>query len=247
MGAPPKPTMSDSLLGRQAALLEYLTSGEAIFGEGDLSLEKFGVNRGLLHLEAKYSHLKRMGKIEAVLATTLDLLGTNREEIVRAFAEECPPASIDRLDNARQFHAFLLARWREGLPQPSCLPDIAAFEIAHSAVQGKDDVPAQAAPISPPGSIRRHRAVALLRCAYDIMPLLESRGDATASQLQETLIAIAMPEGAIAPSVYTLPRELFILVELLDEFTDPQVFSDIPDVNSIIGQLAAGGLLEVSR
>jgi hypothetical protein len=240
--------MSNSLLERQANLLEYLTSGGAIFGEGDLSADSLGFNRGLLHLEAKYSQQKRMGKIEAVLATTLDLLETSREEIVRAFVEACPPASIGRLDNARRFHAFLLARWRERGPQPPCLPDIAAFEIAHAAIQGKEDMPAQAARVAPPGSIRCHRAVALLRCAYDIMPLLERRGgDATASHPQETLIAIAMPERATVPSVYALPRELFALLELLDEFTDPQVFTDIPDANSIIGQLAVGGLLEVSR
>ena len=76
---------------------------------------------------------------------------------------------------------------------------------------------------------------------------LRRGGDATASQPQETLIAIAMPEGATAPSVYTLPRELFTLLELLDEFTDSQAFTDIPDANSIIDRLAAAGLVEVSR
>jgi hypothetical protein len=239
--------MSNSLLERQASLLEYLTSGDAIFGEGDLSLDDLGFNRGLLHLEAKYSQQKRMEKIEAVLPTTLDLLGTSRKEIVRAFVQACPPASIGRLDNARQFHAFLLARWRERAPQPPYLPDIVAFEIAHAAVERKQDVPAQVASVAPPGSIRRHRAVALLRCAYNIMPILEGRGDAATSQPQETLIAIAMPEGATAPSAYALPRELFALVELLDEWTDPQVFADVPDADSIIGQLTAGGLVEVSR
>jgi hypothetical protein len=236
--------MSDSLLERQAGLLEYLTSGGAIFGEGDLSLNAFGLNRGLLHLEAKYSHRKRMEKIEAVLATTLDLLGTSREAIVRAFAEACPPASIGRLDNARQFHAFLLARWRERAPEPPCLPDIAAFEIAHAAVQRKQDAQAQ---VAPPDNIRRHRAVALLRCAYDIMPMLGGRASEAPAQPQQTLIAIAMPEGATAPTVYALPRELFAFVELLDEFTDPQEFAEIPDADSIIGQLAAAGLVEVSR
>ena len=85
--------------------------------EGDLSLDAFGFNRGLLHLEAKYSHQKRMEKIEAVLCRTLDLLGSERDTIVRAFAQACPPTSIGRLDNARQFYAFLgraLARARAG-------------------------------------------------------------------------------------------------------------------------------------
>jgi hypothetical protein len=242
-----KPPMSNSLLGRQASLLEYLTSGDAIFGEGDLSLDAFGFSRGLLHLEAKYSQQKRMEKIEAVLATTLDLLGTSREGIVRAFVQAYPPASIGRLDNARQFHAFLLARWQERAPEQPCLPDIAAFEIAHAAVQAKQDAPAQAVSVARPGHIRRHSAVALLRCVYDIMPILEGRGDGITSQPRETLIAIATPERATAPSVYALPCELFSLVELFDEWTDPQVFADIPDADSIIGQLAVAGLVEVTR
>jgi hypothetical protein len=239
--------MPDSLLERQANLLDYLTSGGTILGEGDLLADVFGVNRGLLHLEAKYSHQKRMGKIEAVMPKTLDLLGENRAEVVRAFAAASPPVSMGRLDNACQFHAFLRARWRERAPEPPCLPDIAAFEIAYAAVQAKPDTPAEPAPLSPPGSIRRHRTATLLRCAYDIMPMLQGPAREVPPQPQETLLAIAVPEGATAPRVYALPGELFALVELLAEFTDPRVFAEIPDADSIIGQLAAAGLVEVSR
>jgi hypothetical protein len=239
-------TEPNTLLQRQAGLLEYLTSGGTIFGEGDLHADVFGVSRGLLHVEAKYSHQKRMEKIESVLATTLNLLGASWEAIVRAFAETCPPASLGRLDNARQFHAFLLAHWRERAPEPPCLPDIAAFEIAHATVQARQALPAEAAPVAP-GGIRRHRAVALLRCAYDILPIFEGRAEEPPLEPRETLLAIAMPEGGKAPTVYALPRELFTLVELLDDFTDPEVFAEIPEADAIVGQLAGNGLVEVSR
>jgi hypothetical protein len=241
--------MSNSLLERQAGLLEYLTSGGAIFGEGDLSLAQFGLNRGLLHLEAKYSHQKRMEKIEAVLGRTLDLLGSERAPIVRAFAQACPPTSIGRLDNARQFHAFLRTRWREHAPEPPCLPDIAAFEIAYAGVEREHQARADRA--AGPGTIRRQRTVALLRCAYDIAPLLKGpfptrRGSPGLKTRRDTYLALAMPESAAAPVVYALSRELFAVVELLDEFTDPDEFADIPDADAIIAHFISTGLVEVS-
>jgi hypothetical protein len=240
--------MSNSLLERQAALLEYLTSGVAIFGEGDLSLAQFGLNRGLLHLEAKYSHEKRMKKIEAVLGRTLDLLGSERDSIVRAFAQTCPPTSIGRLDHARQFHAFLSTRWRENAPEPLCLPDIAAFEIAYAEVQREHRARAEGA--ARRGAIRRQSTVALLRCAYGIAPLLEGPFPTSCDlppMRRDTYLALAMPESAAAPVVYALSRELFAFVELLDEFTDPDAFGDISDAAAIIAHLTAIGLVEVSR
>src|SRR5439155_2522708 len=122
----PETPMAARLLDRQAELLEYLTSGEAIFGNsGDASLDRspFGIDHGLLHLEARYSHEKRAAKIEWVLRRTFDLLGSDRDKPLHDFAEACPPVSIGRLENARQFHDFLLARWRDEAPEPAYLPD----------------------------------------------------------------------------------------------------------------------------
>ncbi|MBV9627547.1 MAG: hypothetical protein JO230_05550, partial [Xanthobacteraceae bacterium] len=58
--------MAARLLDRQHSLLAYLTSGEAIFGDqhqkpAEPSLR--GIDPGLLHLEARFSHEKRMEKI----------------------------------------------------------------------------------------------------------------------------------------------------------------------------------------
>jgi hypothetical protein len=61
--------MTKRLLDRQARLLEYLTSGDAIFDDGcggprDPILQ--GFDWALLHIEARFSHEKRMEKIAAV-------------------------------------------------------------------------------------------------------------------------------------------------------------------------------------
>jgi hypothetical protein len=231
--------MADSLSQRQARLLEYLTSASAIFGEGDLSSDAFGFHRGLLYLEAKYSHQKRMEKIEAVLPRTFVLLDAKREAMVRAFTETIPPDSISRLDNARQFHQFLRARQEEQAVGPAWLADVAAFEIAWAEAQGRKGGPRTKSGI--PGSLRRHPAAVLLRSVYDIAPVLQERADEAAPH--ESFLAIALADGKTTPELYVLSRELFELIELLDDFTDE--FAEIPDV--VIADLAASGLIEVDR
>jgi hypothetical protein len=231
--------MSDTLLERQASLLQHLTSAGAIFGEGDLSSDAFGFHRGLLHLEAKYSHQKRMEKIEAVLPRTLALLGAEREATVRAFAETNAPDSISRLDNARQFHEFLRESQEEQAAAPAWLADVAAFEIAWAETQGRNGAPRTKSGI--PGSLRRHPAAVLLRSVYDIAPVLQARADEAAPH--ESFLAIALPDGKKAPELYVLARELFELLELLDDFTDE--LTEIPD--AVIADLTACGLIEVSR
>src|SRR5260221_1731202 len=103
-------TMPDRLLDRQARLLEHLTSSVGIFGaargiSNDRALH--GLDLGLLHLEARFSHEKRLQKIEWVLTRTLDLLGSRRAAVNRDFVDACPPEGISWLANARQFHSCL--------------------------------------------------------------------------------------------------------------------------------------------
>jgi len=238
--------MRNPLLERQASLLEYLTGGGAIFGEDDLSVSCLGIDRGLLHLEAKFSHQKRMAKIKAVLPRTLDHMGSAREAIVRDFAAACPSSGIGRLENARQFHDFLLGRWREQAAEPPYLPDLAAFEIAYAAVQRMPSEGARA-PDAPPGAIRRHPAVLLLRSAYDIRPILEQESARAALQRGEVCLALTMPDDSRQPVVQALMPELFALLDLLDHFAPREVFDDMPDADAMIDDLAASGLVEVRR
>src|SRR3954467_13519535 len=114
------------LLHRQVKMLEYLTSGDAIFGGNgpaptDPALS--GINREMLHLEARFSHEKRMEKIADVFPATFSLLGSGLAGVVRDFVRTCPPLDISRIENARQFHDFLTARWGRKPPSKLYLPD----------------------------------------------------------------------------------------------------------------------------
>jgi hypothetical protein len=248
--------MPNRLLDRQVRLLEHLTSGAGIFGaDRGISADptRLGIDGGLLHLEARFSHAKRMEKIEWVLTTTLDLLGSNRAQIVSDFVEACPPTGISWLENARQFYDFLSVRWRREEPVPPYLPDIASYELAYATVRaGESRVSNEAAATenavpSPPGAIRRHPGAVLLRCAYDIRPILEGRAGYVGPTARETRLAIAMLRGTDEPLVSELSSNIFQLLEMLDQFADPAIFEDTPGLGKLIADLAAHGLIEVRR
>jgi hypothetical protein len=232
-------------------LLEYLTSGGAIFGgAGDESLnpalQKF--DRGLLRLEACFSHEKRMEKISAVFSRTFQLLGADRDAIVREFVEACPPIDITRVENARQFYDFLCARWKHGPVKPPYLGDVAACEFACA----KARVSAEARELEPGwdeptqgGSIRRHPDVILLRCAYDVRPIFEGGlSDAVPIQ-RDTMLVIAMPPDAEHPKVFELLSPAFDVLAALDDWTDRFALGPAPELDELICDLAEHGLVEV--
>jgi hypothetical protein len=191
-----------------------------------------------------------MMKIEWVLSRTFDLLGSAKTAVIRDFVEACPPASISRLENARQFHDFLTARWRREAPEPPYLPDVASYELAYATVRaGQSDETAalECALEVPPGAFRRHPNVVLLRCAYDIRPILEGRAGDAGPERRETLLAVAMLPGTDDPLVSVLSSDLFELLEMLDQFADPAIFQDTPGLDKLIVDLAAHGLLEARR
>lgn len=240
--------MTDRMLQRQARLVEHLTSSAGIFGairgiSNDPALH--GLDLALLHLEARLSHEKRMQKIEWVLRRTFELLGSRREALIREFVDACPPEGIGWLENACQFHDFLIAQWRNYAPEPPHLPDLAAYEIAYATVRaGKSRGPATGEEL-PAGAIRRHPAAVLLRCAHDIRPLLEGRAGADASTCRETRLAVTRLPGTDEPQVSELSSDLFELLEMLDHFVDPAIFQDTPNAEMLIQNLSAGGLIEV--
>lgn len=240
--------MPERLLDRQVKLLEHLTSSAGIFGTArGLSNDRalHGLDLGLLHLEARFSHEKRMGKIEWVLTKTLELLGSARAAMVRDFVDACPPKAISWLENALQFHDFLKARWRREPPVPPYLPDVAAYELAYASVRA-GDIPAAAyaePSVATPGAIRRAPGAVLLRCVYDIRPILEGLDETP--ERRATLLAVTMPPRSDAPLVSEPSTDLFELLEMLDQFVEPSLFSDTPEVAALITDLAACGLIEV--
>ena len=246
--------MAKRLLDRQVSLLDYLTSGGAIFGgKDDAPLDQAlqGIDRALLRLEAGFSHEKRMNKIVAVFPRTFEILGANRDPIVRSFVEACPPTDISRLVNARQFHDFLSACWQRRPPDPRYLPDVAACELACAEVRvdtEESGVKAVSSMRSAPRHwIRRCRGVALVHCAYDVRPIFEEAAGEVAPTARDTPIAVAMPSGADQPRIFELLPVVFDLLAALDDWADPTVFCDTPQANELIVDLAEHGLLEVRR
>jgi hypothetical protein len=234
--------MPKRLLDRQISLIHHLTSAETIFGTGkDRDRAPRGLDAALLRAEARFSHDKRMEKIAAVFPRTFTLLGGNRVTLVAEFTASCPPADIGRIENARQFHCFLAARWRREPPVPSYLPDIADFELACATSRAATSHASAAQPAS---GIRRRPDVALLRSTYDLHALLENGNDSAPAK-RDSPLAILFPPDADAPLVYDLSPVLFDLLAALDHWTNAAAFADTPDAAALIAELAQVGLVEV--
>lgn len=248
------------LLDRQVSLLNYLTSGAAIFGdqrEASIDRALRGIDLDLLHLEAHFSYEKRMEKIVAVFPNTFELFGNERTRIVRAFVETCPPVDIGHLTNARQFHDFLSARWQRRSPRPPYLRDVAACELACATVRAHvDDAGPQTGngkSSKPRHGIRRHPGVVLLRCAYDIRTIFETGIGKAVPPKRDTPLAVAIPPGIDRhrsnglPQVFELSAAVFDLLCALDHWTDPAALSGLAEPGLLIRELAEHGLLEVHR
>jgi hypothetical protein len=245
--------MPDRLLHRQASLLEYLRSEDAIFGEGgaaaiDPSLD--GIDDELLRIEARFSYEKRMTKIQVLLPRTFELLAGGLEKVLREFNRTCPPSGISSFENARRFYQFLSDKWRNEPARLPYLPDVAAYEIACAGFRRDDARDHQSrARRALPGSIRRHPDVVLLRCAYDVQPIFAEVGRKAAPVKRDTPLAIAMSPQADQTMVLELLPSVFDLLTLLDDYADPAAFGEAPDgahaLAGLVADLAALGLLEV--
>ena len=244
--------MAKRLLDRQVSLLHYLTSGGAIFGDKDgagVDAALQGIDRRLLNLEARFSHEKRLEKIAAVFPRTFALLGTSQKTLIEEFVDACPPADIGRLENARQFHDFLSARWRHEPAQPAFLPDVAACELALAAVRAtaEDRSPETTPPKDGTSArVRRRSAVVLLRCTYDVRPAFEDDG-ASIPVERETRLAIVAPPVADQPRIFELAPAVFDLLTALDDWTDLAGLGGSPEADELMNDLTDAGLIEVGR
>lgn len=239
-----------TLLQRQIDLLEHLTSGGVIYGDEADGLRDQappGIDRGLLRLEAVFSHEKRMFKITAAFPRTFKLLGSKQTSIVRDFTTTCPPIGISRVENARQFFDYLSALWRRVPPEPEHLPDVAGCELACAQARAGDDAgQPERTQRDHPGipSIRRHPHVILQRCSYDIRPIFE--GDETEARVarRDTRLAITVPPDAEHPKVLELLPVVFDLLTALDDWSDHREFGVSPELDELIGDLVQHGLVE---
>jgi hypothetical protein len=234
------------LLERQTELVEYLTSGAAIFGgRAGRTRKPDGFDTRLLRLEARFSHEKRLGKIRAVLPRTFESLGTRRDALVRKFAMNCPQSGIGRLDNAREFHAFLAARSEGELETPPHSADVAAVELACAEANNWGDTIADR--VVATRGVALAPSVILLRCAYDIRPIFDDdSGDAPPAK-RDTPLAIFVPPGTTHPQVVELPATVFELVSALAAITDRAAFEPPPELEPLIAELVEAGLVERGR
>ena len=255
--------MAKPLLERQVSLIEHLTSGAAIFGGGGGRVADVeGIDHALLRVEAQFSYAKRMEKITAVLPRTFELLGSSRDRHVRAFVESCPPTTLSRLENACQFHRFLVSCWSREAPDPPYIRDVAAFEIACAKVDAdpernlSDRTPGAA--VVRGRSIRRCPNVILLRCAYDVRPIFEPPhptlprmrgrvGEGVVPVKRDTTLFVAMPPGADGAQVFEVIPAIFDLLAALDDWTDLQGLDVDPDLANLLADLTARGLVEARR
>jgi hypothetical protein len=248
--------MVKRLLDRQSRLIRYLTSGGAIFDDaerGPTDPVLRGIDRHLLGIEARFSFEKRMEKIAAVFPLTFDLLGTSQERLVREFVEACPPFDIGRMENARQFHEFLSARWRREPPMPRHLPDVAALELAIATVRvvAGDRPPGEEEPSArrraTRASVRRSPAVVLLRTAHDIRPLFENASEVGDPVARDVALAIVAQASLNAPEIFELAPAVFELLGSLDDWVDQAAFEEWENARKMVADLANAGLVEVLR
>ena len=243
--------MPKRLLDRQASLLDYLTSGPAIFDPERAAPPPRplrGIDPLLLHLEARFSYEKRMEKITSAFPRTLELMGDTRR-LLRRFAETCPPADISRVANARQFHAFLAARWRRAAPKPPYVRDVARCELACAEVRARRHDEAEEPQVghahaAHPG-IRRHPGCVLVRCRFDVRRIFEEDATARAPRRRPARLAVTMPAGAEQPRVFELLPVMFDLVAALDDWIDPSALAVVQDSHHLIRELTECGILEV--
>jgi hypothetical protein len=245
--------MAKPLLERQVSLIAHMTSGAAIFGgAGGSALDLEGIDHALLRVEAQFSYAKRMEKITAVLPRTFELLGSSRDAHARAFVERCPPTTLSRLENACQFHRYLVSRWKYAAPDPPYICDVAALEIACAKVDADPEHDSSDRATGEDrahcGDIRRCPNVILLPCTYDVRPIFELGSEKAAPMKRETPLVVALPPGADGPQVFEVAPAIFDLLAALDDWTDPQGLDVVePDFAKLIVDLVRRGLVEARR
>jgi len=240
--------MARRLLDRQVSLIEHLTSGATIFDDraGPIAPALRRMPRGRLRLEARFSFDKRMEKITAAFPRTFRLLEDRRDDLVRKFADACPPVDITRIANVRQFHAFLSARWGRKPPKPPYLPDVADCELACAEVRSRVDERPDHSMIRPPRvgrRIRRHPGAILLRCRYDIRSIFEDSGGGPPTR-RDTRLVVHLPPGADNPRVFEIERVAFEVLSALDEWIDAAELGQA--LEPLVRELAQHAMLEVS-
>jgi len=240
--------MSNRLIDRQLSLLEYLTSGAAIFGSPCVNADHTcsGIESGLLDREARFSFDKRMGKVRAVLPLTVALIENNGIAVLQEFVEACPPKDIGQFANALQFSDFLRAHARRAPLAPPYVVDVAACELALARVRSRIDEPRpMAESCGRHGAIRRHPDAVFVSCTYDVRSVFEVTGEPSPPEERNTFVAVSIPQGAEAPQLFEMNAVLFDLLSSCHMWADLSVFGATGEREDLVHDLVNSGLVEV--
>ena len=239
------------LLDRQVKLVEYLTSGSAIFGgDGAVPIDNalHGIDAGLLRLEAQFSHQKRMEKIKSVFPLTFRLVERDCDTMVGEFARTFP-LRVWRASRTRSSSMIFSAGVGRRCPLRRHIShDVAACELAIARVRsGVAESHAEPVRSKPPrvGDVRRRPEVVLLRCRYDVRPIFEDASKGTVPGKRDTRLAVALLSGAGYPSIFEIPSLVFQALESLVDWTDQSSLGAAPQIDELIAELARHGLVEV--
>ena len=113
-------------------------------------------------------------------------------------------------------------------------------------VEDQAPEPRKSRPKPPCGHMRRPPSMALLRCAYDVRPIVESEVESAPPEERETLLAVTMGASSNDPRVLEIPPAVFDLLSGLDDWTDFQAGAT-SGTNELIDELLVYGLIEVAR
>ena len=244
--------MTKRLLDRQASLLDYLSSGGAMFGAqadapADPALQAF--DPGVLRLQARFICNKRIEKVIAVFPRTLQILGADRRSILGEFVEASRSTNKSTLANAREFHEFLRRRWQRSRAEPAYLRDVAACELAMA--EARDVAGDHGSPVEdsngagPRPGIRRRRNVVALRCAYDVRAIFDARSrDVIPPRRAISLVVTAPADFREVRLIEAAPRIVEALSRLAD-WTDPSALDAFGDREKLLAELAANEFIEM--
>jgi hypothetical protein len=236
------------LLARQRAILVHLSDPAAYESTTARSAEALqGIDVERLKVLGRLILTKRMGKIESLLPATCRCASTHVPVLMKEFAAACPPTSLGRQDNARQFHDFVVA-YEGPPPVPNYLADLVRLEyLAATARFAARDRPPRppVADLDPAWTafeVRMSPGLQLFETEFDLRPALRDPPPPALERSRPRRVAII--QAAQEVRVFSLEDEMASLLLDLEEWSRVDATRQ-EGVRSVVESLAGRGLVEV--
>jgi hypothetical protein len=217
-----------SLHSIQQRLMTLLTTPDAFNSDHPALValgNEIGPDVARVSLYGRLSHSKRIKKIQSVLTQTITYLDEPFDPLTIKFLKVYPPKSASRHDNAKEFFEFLVRRW-EGRPKARpYLLDLARYDLAVAKARTQPwtkDPPRQGDPANP-SMVRRSPSISLIRCKYDIRPLLEADDSDVTPERRDLYLVIVLPHDSPNERVFEIGDDL---ARFLAGLTDWQLIDE---------------------